>query len=159
MGSYFKSPATPTHYPLASLINLLILETCRTVKLKYFLSFLVKYIWEKQQIADFSFGNAVCVGYWMCWWIYASVLMREYSLHPSAIRTCVCVWMYSYRCCLCNSSKHQGSSSLCWINKSLTSIAMCCLWNTHRQPRLSTLKAHFLPCAHHALPCIKLYSS
>lgn len=58
---------------------------------------------------------------------------------------CVCVCMHVYvrpsSCCLCNSSKHQGSALLCWINESLTSIATRRLWNTHRQPRLGTLNS------------------
>lgn len=55
------------------------------------------------------------------------------------ITVCVCVCPSS--CCLCNPSKHQGSALLCWINKSLTSIATCRLWNTHRLARLSTLNS------------------
>lgn len=53
----------------------------------------------------------------------------------------VCVCVCSSSCCLCNSSKHQGGALLCWINKSLTSIATLRLWNTHRQLRFRTLNS------------------
>lgn len=83
--------------------------------------------------------------YW-CIYLHLRVNLPKCKCNLSHSSACVCtvcvpVCVCSSSCCLCNSSKHQGSALLCWINKSLTSIATRRLWNSHHRPQLSTLNS------------------
>lgn len=120
-------------------------------------------MWMSMCLTALAHVYTMCT-YWTCVLVHLHVFMCASALmwgrclwHPSAF-TCVMYLYLSVRtssCCMCNSSKHQGSALLCWINESLTSIATRRLWNTHRRPRLSTLNSQsFSPSRP---PCSSLY--
>ena len=104
---------------------------------------------------------------WICLssCLYLPESENTWPVSPVKVCVCVCVCVCactcSSSCCQCNSSKHQGSASPRWINKSLTSIATRRLWNAHRRPRLGPLNPQsFSPSpARLARLRIKLYSS